>query len=46
MLIAGGKVDVSPVISEVVPVEETPRAFERLSEGRDELRKVLVSPDA
>jgi (R,R)-butanediol dehydrogenase/meso-butanediol dehydrogenase/diacetyl reductase len=46
MLIAERKVDVSPVISEVVPVTATPDAFGRLSEGRDELRKVLVSPDA
>lgn len=46
MLIAGGKVDVSTVISEVVPVEATPDAFARLSDGRDDLRKVLVSPDA
>ena len=46
MLIAQRTVDVSPVISEVVRVEATPDAFARLSEGRDELRKVLVSPDA
>jgi (R,R)-butanediol dehydrogenase/meso-butanediol dehydrogenase/diacetyl reductase len=45
MLIAERKVDVSPVISEVVPVERTPDAFARLSDGRNELRKVLVSPD-
>ena len=46
MLIAERRVDVSPVISEVVPVEGTPDAFARLSDGRAELRKVLVSPDA
>lgn len=45
-LIASGRVDVSSVISEVVPVEGTPDAFARLSGGRDGLRKVLVSPDA
>ena len=46
MLIAERRVDVSPVIWEVVPVEATPEAFARLSSGRGELRKVLVSPDA
>lgn len=44
--IAGRVVDVSSVISEVVPVERTPDAFARLSEGRDGLCKILVSPDA
>jgi (R,R)-butanediol dehydrogenase/meso-butanediol dehydrogenase/diacetyl reductase len=46
MMIARGEVDVSPVISEVVGVEGTPDAFARLSEGRDTLCKILVSPDA
>jgi (R,R)-butanediol dehydrogenase/meso-butanediol dehydrogenase/diacetyl reductase len=46
MMIARREVDVSPVISEVVAVEATPDAFARLSEGRDALRKILVSPDA
>jgi (R,R)-butanediol dehydrogenase/meso-butanediol dehydrogenase/diacetyl reductase len=46
LMIAAGKVDVSSVISEVVPVESTPDAFARLSGGRNELRKILVSPDA
>ena len=45
-MIAGGAVDVSSVISEVVSVEATPDAFARLSDGRNELRKILVSPDA
>ncbi len=46
MMIARGDVDVTPVISEVVPVSGTPDAFARLSDGRNELRKILVSPDA
>lgn len=46
MMIARREVDVTPVISEVVPVTATADAFARLSEGRDALRKVLVSPDA
>jgi (R,R)-butanediol dehydrogenase/meso-butanediol dehydrogenase/diacetyl reductase len=44
-MIAARDIDVSPVISEVVRVEQTPDAFARLSEGRDGLCKVLVSPD-
>ncbi|HYM14397.1 MAG TPA: alcohol dehydrogenase catalytic domain-containing protein [Dehalococcoidia bacterium] len=44
-LIASGEVDVASVISETVAVEATPHAFARLSEGRDALRKILVSPD-
>jgi threonine dehydrogenase-like Zn-dependent dehydrogenase len=46
LMIARAEVDVSPVISEVVSVAQTPDAFARLSAGRDGLCKVLVSPDA
>ncbi|MDP9237906.1 MAG: alcohol dehydrogenase catalytic domain-containing protein [Chloroflexota bacterium] len=46
LMIAHGGVDVSSVISEVVSVEATPDAFARLSDGRNGLRKILVSPDA
>ncbi len=45
LMIARDEVDVSPVISEVVSVEGTPDAFSRLSEGRNDLFKILVSPD-
>jgi threonine dehydrogenase-like Zn-dependent dehydrogenase len=45
-MIARGEVDVSPVISEVVSVEGTPDAFARLSDGRNDLFKILVSPNA
>lgn len=45
-MIASDQVDVSPLISEVVPVADTPHAFARLSGGRDSLNKILVSPDA
>ncbi len=45
-MIASGQVDVSTVISEVAPLAATPDAFARLSEGRDGLSKILVSPDA
>jgi (R,R)-butanediol dehydrogenase/meso-butanediol dehydrogenase/diacetyl reductase len=46
MTIAEGKADVTPVISEVVGIEATPDAFARLSDGRNGLCKLLVSPDA
>jgi threonine dehydrogenase-like Zn-dependent dehydrogenase len=46
MMIAGGNADVSSVISEVVPVAGTPDAFARLSERRNDICKILVSPDA
>ena len=46
LMIAEGRVDVSPVISEVVPVTATGDAFARLSGDRNGLRKILVSPDA
>ena len=46
MMIADGTVDVSTLISEVVPVAGTPDAFARLSGGRNDLSKILVSPDA
>jgi 2-desacetyl-2-hydroxyethyl bacteriochlorophyllide A dehydrogenase len=46
MMIARREVDVTAVISEVVPVTATPDAFARLSDGRNDLRKLLVSPDA
>ena len=38
-------VDVSSIISEVVSIDATPDAFARLSDGRNDLCKVLVSPD-
>ena len=45
-MIASGDVEVSSVISEVVSIDATPDAFARLSGGRNDLCKVLVSPDA
>ena len=45
-MIAARQVDLSPVISEIVSIEQTPDAFARLSAGRDGLCKILVSPDA
>ncbi|HEY8172652.1 MAG TPA: alcohol dehydrogenase catalytic domain-containing protein [Dehalococcoidia bacterium] len=46
LMIARREVDVSRVISETVSIDGTPDAFARLSDGRNDLRKILVSPDA
>lgn len=46
LMIAEGTVNTSTVISEVVPVIATPDAFARLSEHRNDICKILVSPDA
>ena len=43
-LIVSGAIDVSPLISDVVSLEELPWVFERLSAGRDGRQKVLVRP--
>lgn len=43
-LIVSGAIDVSPLISDVVSLDELPSVFERLSASRDGRQKVLVSP--
>lgn len=43
-LVASGKVDVNPLISEVLPLVEGPRVFERLTAGKEELIKVVLEP--
>jgi len=44
-LIASGAIDVSPVISRTVSLDELPRAFAELDADRNCCHKVLVSPD-
>jgi hypothetical protein len=44
--VGGDAMSVSKVISEVAPLTSAPDAFAWLSEGRDGLNKILVSPDA
>jgi 2-desacetyl-2-hydroxyethyl bacteriochlorophyllide A dehydrogenase len=44
-LIVGGKVDVSPLISRVVSLEELPSVFEQMTSDRNRDQKVLVRPD-
>ena len=44
-LIVGGKIDVSPLISRVVSLEELPSVFEQLTSDRNRDQKVLVRPN-
>lgn len=44
-LIVGGKIDVSPLISRVVSLDELPSVFEQLTSDRNRDQKVLVRPN-
>ncbi|MBN1508915.1 MAG: galactitol-1-phosphate 5-dehydrogenase [Sedimentisphaerales bacterium] len=43
-LIASGKINVSPLISEVLPLKDGPSAFKRLLEGKEDLLKIVLEP--
>lgn len=43
-LIAGGQVDVAPLLSRVISLEEAPEWFERLHGGETGLMKVVIHP--
>jgi 2-desacetyl-2-hydroxyethyl bacteriochlorophyllide A dehydrogenase len=43
-LIISGAIDVSPLISRTVPLDELPRAFEEITNDRNKYQKVLVRP--
>jgi L-iditol 2-dehydrogenase len=43
-LIASGKINVGPLISEVLPLKEGPAAFKRLLEGKENLLKIVLEP--
>jgi len=43
-LIASGKINVGPLVSEVLPLEEGPAAFKRLLEGKENLLKIVLEP--
>ncbi len=43
-MIASGKIDVAPLVSEVLPLKEGPAAFQRLLEGRENLLKIVLEP--
>jgi L-iditol 2-dehydrogenase len=43
-LIASGKINVGPLVSEVLPLREGPAAFKRLLEGKENLLKIVLEP--
>lgn len=43
-LIASGKIDVAPLVSEVLPLKDGPDAFRRLLEGKENLLKIVLEP--
>jgi L-iditol 2-dehydrogenase len=43
-LIASGKIDVGPLVSEVLPLRDGPDAFRRLLEGKENLLKIVLEP--
>lgn len=43
-LVASGKINVEPLISDVLPLEEGPRAFERLLKAKEHLLKIVLEP--
>ena len=43
-LVASGKIDVKPLISDVLSLKDGPRAFERLLKGRENLLKIILEP--
>jgi L-iditol 2-dehydrogenase len=43
-LIASGRIDVRPLISEVLPLHEGPAAFKRLLDGKENLLKIVLEP--
>ncbi len=43
-LIASGRINVGPLISEVLPLKDGPAAFKRLLEGKENLLKIVLEP--
>jgi L-iditol 2-dehydrogenase len=43
-LVASGKINVEPLISDVLPLEDGPRAFERLLKAEENLLKIVLEP--
>lgn len=43
-LVASGKVQVEPLISEVLPLEDGPAAFDRLLKAEEDLLKIVLEP--
>ena len=43
-LVASGKINVEPLISDVLPLEDGPQAFERLLKAEENLLKIVLEP--
>jgi L-iditol 2-dehydrogenase len=43
-LVASGKINVEPLISDVLPLEDGPGAFERLYKAEENLLKIILEP--
>ena len=43
-MIASGKMNVAPLVSEVLPLKEGPAAFQRLLDGKENLLKIILEP--
>ena len=43
-LVASGKINVEPLISDVLPLREGPRAFDRLLKAEENLLKIVLEP--
>ena len=43
-LIASGRIDVGPLVSEVLPLKDGPSAFKRLLEAKENLLKIVLEP--
>jgi len=43
-LVASGKINVAPLISDVLPLEQGPHAFERLLKSEENLVKIVLEP--
>jgi L-iditol 2-dehydrogenase len=43
-LVASGQINVEPLISDVLPLEDGPRAFERLLKAEEDLLKIVLEP--
>lgn len=43
-LIASGRINVAPLVSEVLPLKDGPAAFKRLLDGKENLLKIVLEP--
>jgi threonine dehydrogenase-like Zn-dependent dehydrogenase len=44
VLVASGKINIEPLISDVLPLKDGPGAFERLHKAEENLLKIVLEP--